>query len=649
MKKLLFALCFFSGVTLFAQNTTIRPDCVIPFAFTANASTSNATCGAPNGAPNTNGIASWIVVYYSTGFSGESVTVQSAPDNHGVPGSWGTFAGTVLTNVQYPGSSGINPNTATTSAFTGFAGYYPWMRVNVSGLTGSGKITGTLYGFYNSTLAQAGAGGGGGGGGPTITGNANRVVVAGAGCTTGSTATCNIDIPVNPIFLGVATAAGFNSVEPYSGNLQLNGFTSGNVTLTVADVAGTAIAYMWPSTNGVPGQVLSDSGVATCPTLPAGAPTVCHQLAWIAAGGGTAGGGVLGYSATALTLPTSGTTFLAPVGGALASTTESNVILNAPAAAAISNMYVTLSAAPGAGNSVAFTFRDAGSGTALTCTISTAATSCQDITHSFTPTVGDALSIQVVTSGTVVITPIIKIIAEYGVTGGGGAATGLFGSRPSCSTSGSTYYATDIPVISECNASTWADWYNGQAVSLPYLQSFTARNSATVTTNGVAYMSPPAAGVQLNGQDIPLPTPPYTLWLGLNCLGNGGDAYCGAYILDASTGACVTYAILTGQYVQSAHFSSCLSGGLGGGTQDNTNPAFGQIPNKLNYLRVVDDGTNFTFFYCTDKAAAACLQSFQESRTANLTTPAFIGWWGSTNGGNPLSAITNFDFTITHP
>jgi hypothetical protein len=55
--------------------------------------------------------------------------------------------------------------------------------------------------------------------------------------------------------------------------------------------------------------------------------------------------------------------------------------------------------------------------------IDSTATSCQDVTHSFTPTVGDALSVQVVTTGTVVIVPAVKIIAEYGVTGGGGGGT----------------------------------------------------------------------------------------------------------------------------------------------------------------------------------------------------------------------------------
>ena len=420
MKKLLLLLSLLPLAAI--AQTTIKPDCTIPFSFTTTGNTSNLTCGN-----NTLGVTNWVLVYSSTGFSALSIVVQSAPDAAGAPGSWGTFGGHVLSSSEYPGSSGVNPNTSITSANTGLAGFFPWIRVNLTSITGTGRVTGSLYGFLNSTLSKAG--GSGGGAVVTIAGTTNQIVVSGT-CN-GTTGTCTIGLanntilPGNPSTPGTFTAAGLISSEPFSGNLQMNGFTSGNVTLTVADVAGTAIAYMWPSTNGTAGQVLSDSGVATCPTLPAGAPTVCHQLAWIAAGGGgSGGGGVLGYSASALTLPTAGTTFLAPVGGALASTTEANVTANAPAAAAISNMYVTLSAAPGTGNTIAFTFRDAGSSTAVTCTISGAsATSCQDTTHSFTPVVGDALAVQVVTTGTVVIAPAVKIIAEYGVTGGGGGGS----------------------------------------------------------------------------------------------------------------------------------------------------------------------------------------------------------------------------------
>ena len=287
MKKLLLLLFLLTATGLFAQK--VPPDCVIPFSFTASGQvTSNSTCGAPNGGANGNGIASWVLVFYNYNFSAISLLVQSAPDNNGVPGTWGAFGGTILSSSQYPGSSGINPNTATTSGFTGLAGYFPWMRVQLASVGGTGKVTGALYGFYNSTLAKAGSGGGGG---PTIAGTANQIAVTGAGCTNPSTATCTISIPSNPVFQGNAsatgtmTAAGFLSVETFSGNFLANGVTSGTVSIAVADIAGTPIVYVLPSTNGTAGQVLSDSGATTCPTLPVGYPTTCHLLQWIAGGG----------------------------------------------------------------------------------------------------------------------------------------------------------------------------------------------------------------------------------------------------------------------------------------------------------------------------------------------------------------------------
>lgn len=154
MKKLLLALSLLCPFA-FSQ-TTIKPDCAITFSFTTTAATSNTTCGN-----NTQGITTWVLAYSSTGFSAISLVVQSAPDVSGAPGTWSTFGGTVLTTSQFPGSSGINPNTSITSANTGLAGYFPWNRVNLTSITGTGKVTGTLYGFLNSTLSKAGSSGGG--------------------------------------------------------------------------------------------------------------------------------------------------------------------------------------------------------------------------------------------------------------------------------------------------------------------------------------------------------------------------------------------------------------------------------------------------------------------------------------------------------
>ena len=83
----------------------------------------------------------------------------------------------------------------------------------------------------------------------------------------------------------VITATGFTSSDTAnSGTLILNGKTSGAASFVVADVAGTAIAYILPSDNSAgTGKFLQDTGSTTCPTLPAGAPATCHGTTWTAA------------------------------------------------------------------------------------------------------------------------------------------------------------------------------------------------------------------------------------------------------------------------------------------------------------------------------------------------------------------------------
>src|SRR5258708_1605251 len=86
----------------------------------------------------TSGCINFTMSYMSSGFSALSLVVESASDAGGVPGSFSTYAGTVV--------SGSNPNTATTQATLQLKGYYPWLRVTLGSKTGTGTIRGTLYG-----------------------------------------------------------------------------------------------------------------------------------------------------------------------------------------------------------------------------------------------------------------------------------------------------------------------------------------------------------------------------------------------------------------------------------------------------------------------------------------------------------------------
>ena len=64
------------------------------------------------------------------------------------------------------------------------------------------------------------------------------------------------------------------------------------------------------------------------------------------------------------------------------------------------NLFVQVNAAPGAGQSYTYTVNKTGTNQTVTCQIASAATTCNDTTHSFTFVAGDYLSVQVVTSAT---------------------------------------------------------------------------------------------------------------------------------------------------------------------------------------------------------------------------------------------------------
>lgn len=174
------------------------------------------------------------------------------------------------------------------------------------------------------------------------------------------------------------------------------------------------------------GDLLCPSGSTTMTKLAVGGDTqvltadstqTCG-IKWAA----TSGTGVLGYSASAVTV-TANTYFFPVVGGSLPSTTETNVDTEAPVASTIQNLYVSLSSALGTGNAAVFTYRKNASDQTLTCTISGAsATSCNDTTHAFSVAAGDLITIKVVTTGTIVVSPNIIMTASYGGGSGGGAS-----------------------------------------------------------------------------------------------------------------------------------------------------------------------------------------------------------------------------------
>ncbi len=255
MKKLCLILLLLAAPALRAQ--FLIPDCVVPFSFSA--------IGASVPFNNrTTGCAYWGVVYNSQGFAGLSMQFESASDSGGTPAAFVLFQGTLL--------SGANPASAATQQVSTFSGFYAWLRINLTSVTGTGNITGVAYG-YRQPIAV--------------------IPIQGI---SGGTA-----VPVMQ-----ATASNFNGtvVGPVASGSPVSGNPvrmSGNDNTNVQDVRTVSAANLSQSQNT--GAVLTEKGSRWTVV---GSPALSAQATASKAAGGAGVRHVvdcIGFSASSVTAP----------------------------------------------------------------------------------------------------------------------------------------------------------------------------------------------------------------------------------------------------------------------------------------------------------------------------------------------------------
>jgi len=252
------------------------------------------------------------------------------------------------------------------------------------------------------------------------------------------------------------------------------------------------------------------------------------------------------------------------------------------------------------------------------------------------------------------------------ISGSGVTTTrGLFASRGVCgiAQTGNTFYSTDIAHFSQCNGSSWADYFEGQPVSLPANTSFITLNGtgATITTNAVSTISAPAAvSTDIIGQEIPAPAGTWTIiaWLQPEDEGLASSPPPARvlYVRDSSGKMVALYSqssATNGSQVQWVHVTSPT------GTITNVLTA-AQTSWLIPFLRIQYDGTNFTYSGCTTYNAATatgahnygggnCERLSFESATAFIGAPAAVGWGlDAHSGGTATNAVTALDWQVTN-
>ncbi len=231
-----------------AQTSTTTPyDCNYNFTFTGT--------GTETGQVNNNNsrpCIAWRITYTTTGLTSATVQFETSPDNI----TWTAVPNTICSSSVQPPcvQDGANPMPAAKQGTVGIKAYGKYVRVNVTGVSGSGSGTVIIYGNKG---ASAGGGGGTGAAGPT-----GATGPAGATGAQGPTGPAGATGPQGPTGAAGATGpTGANGATGPTGPTGANGGQTASPFPTVTDAS--PIAWDLGSATITNGIVTLDHNTAT--------------------------------------------------------------------------------------------------------------------------------------------------------------------------------------------------------------------------------------------------------------------------------------------------------------------------------------------------------------------------------------------------
>ena len=243
------------------RETSTGPDCA-PVAFQLTGNGSTAVVAGGTGDNRNTQCETWTVAYEATGLTGYTVAFQSSVGSN-TPTSFGSYTGNTVNSSASFGTAALGLATYCNLGSCSMGGTTvntPWIRVTVSGASGTGLIRGVFYGYRTGATGGTGGGGGGGGGGSGCPNPCpvEGVDAAGAAPTVPSVGAAGFDgtdvrriktdtagdIINSPLPRG-ASLSGQQSVTGTAVNLGAH--TVGGGFCVVADIGNTITIYVGPT------------------------------------------------------------------------------------------------------------------------------------------------------------------------------------------------------------------------------------------------------------------------------------------------------------------------------------------------------------------------------------------------------------------